>query len=136
MSEGDEYLLDASAVVKLLLDGEDDRAFGHSILELAFFEIANTLYRIAAHEQRLERDDADLLVEQVADLRNEVDVLSLQDAGGITRIYETAWATSLTIYDAGYVTAAASTDRTLVTTDSGIHDYAPADLTVSNVDAL
>jgi predicted nucleic acid-binding protein len=136
MSEGDEYLLDASAVVKLLLDGEDDRAFGHSILELAFFEVANTLYRIAAHEQRLERDDADLLVEQVADLRNEVDVLSLQDAGGITRIYETAWATSLTVYDAGYVTAAASTDRTLVTTDSGIHDHAPADLTVSNVDAL
>jgi predicted nucleic acid-binding protein len=136
MSEGDVYLLDASAVVKLLLDGEDDRAFGHSVLELAFFEVANTLYRIAAHEQRLERDDADLLVEQVADLRNEVNVLSLQDAGGITRIYETAWATSLTVYDAGYVTAAASTGRTLVTTDSGIHDHAPADLTVSNVDAL
>ncbi|WP_435078558.1 type II toxin-antitoxin system VapC family toxin [Halococcus sp. AFM35] len=136
MSQGDEYLLDASAVVKLLLDGEDDRAFGHSVLELAFFEVANTLYRIAAHEQRLERDDADLLVEQVADLRNEVDVLSLQDAGGIARIYEAAWATSLTVYDAGYVTAAASTSRTLVTTDSGIHDHAPADLTVSNVDAL
>jgi predicted nucleic acid-binding protein len=136
MSQGDEYLLDASAVVKLLLDGEDDRAFGHSVLELAFFEVANTLYRIAAHEQRLERDDADLLVGQVADLRNEVDVLSLQDAGGIARIYETAWATSLTVYDAGYVTAAASTSRTLVTTDSGIHDHAPADVTVSNVDAL
>ena len=136
MSEGDEYLLDASAVVKLLLDGEDNRAFGHSVLELAFFEVANTLYRIAAHEQRLERDDANLLIEQVADLRNEVDVLSLQDAGGIARIYETAWATSLTVYDAGYVTAAASTDRTLVTTDSGIHDHAPADLTVNNVDAL
>ena len=136
MSEGDEYLLDASAVVKLLLDGEDDRAFGHSMLELAFFEVANTLYRIAAHEQRLERGDADLLIEQVADLRNEVDVLSLQDAGGIARVYETAWETSLTVYDAGYVTAAASTDRTLVTTDSGIHDHAPADLTISNVDAL
>lgn len=134
MSEGDECLLDASAVVKLLLDGEDNRLFGHSLLELTFFEVANTLYRIAAHEQRLGRDDADLLVEQIADLRNEVDVLSLQDAGGIIQIYETAWATSLTVYDASYVAAAASTDRTLVTTDSGIHDHAPADVTVSGVE--
>ena len=136
MSDGDEYLLDASAVVKFLLDGEDDRAFGHSVLELAFFEVANTLYRIAVHEQRLDCADADLLVEQLGDLRNEVDVLSLQNAGGITQIYETAWATSLTVYDAGYVTAAASTDRTLVTTDGGIHDHAPADVAVSDIDAL
>ena len=136
MSEDERYLLDASAVVTLLLDGADDRAFGHSVLELTFFEVANTLYRIAANEQRLGRDDADLLVEQVADLRNEVDVLSLQDAGGIVEIYETAWATSLTVYDAGYVTAAPATGRTLVTTDSGIHDHAPADVTVIGVDAL
>ena len=136
MSEDDTFLLDASAVVKLLLDGEDDQAFGHAMLELGFFEVANTLYRIAAHEERLARDDADLLVEQVADLRNEIDVLSLQDAGGITRVYETAWDTSLTVYDAGHVAAAASTDRTLVTTDSGIHDHAPAQVAVDGVDVL
>lgn len=136
MSEDNTFLLDASAVVKLLLDGEDDRAFGHAMLELAFFEIANTLYRIAAHEQRLSRDDADLLVEQLADLRNEVEVLSLQDAGGIVRVYEMAWDTSLTVYDAGHVAAAASTEQTLVTTDGGIHDHAPADITVSGVDVL
>lgn len=133
---GDAYVLDASAVVKLLLEGEDDRAFGHAILELGFYEIVNTLYRIAAHEQHLSRDDADLLVAQLTDLRDEIDVLSLQDAGGIGRVYETAWETSLTVYDAGHVAAAASTGRTLLTTDGGIHDHAPADVTVSSVDAL
>lgn len=136
MSKDDAFLLDASAVVKLLLDGEDDRAFGHAVLELGFFEIANTLYRIAAHEQRLSRDDADLLVEQLADLRNEIEILSLQDVGGIGHVYETAWDTSLTVYDAGHVAAAASTDRTLVTTDSGLHDHAPPDVAVGNVDVL
>ncbi|WP_273837502.1 type II toxin-antitoxin system VapC family toxin [Halococcus sp. PRR34] len=136
MSEGDEFLLDASAVVKLLLDGEDDQAFGHAVLELGFFEVANTLYRIAAHEQRLSRDDADLLVEQLADLRNEIELLSLQDVGGIARVYETAWNTSLTVYDAGHVAAATSTKRTLVTTDSGIHDHAPPDVAVDDIDVL
>jgi predicted nucleic acid-binding protein len=136
MSEDNAYLLDASAVVKLLIEGEDDRAFGHAMLELAFFEVANTFYRIAAHEQRLSRDDADLLVEQLVDLRNETNVLSLQDAGGIAHVYETAWTTSLTVYDAGHVAAAAATERTLVTTDGGIHDHAPADVAVRNVDVL
>lgn len=136
MSEETRFLLDASAVVKLLLDGEDDQAFGHAMLELGFFEVANTLYRIAAHEQRLSRDEADLLVEQLADLRTEINVLSLQDANGIARVYETAWATSLTVYDAGHVAAAASTGRTLVTTDGGIHDHAPADVSVGDVDTL
>ena len=130
------YVLDASAVVKLLLEGEDDRAFGHAMLELGFYEIANTLYRIAAHEQRLSREDADLLVGQLTDLRDEIDVLSLEGAGGIGRVYETAWKTSLTVYDAGHVAAAASTGRTLLTTDGGIHDHAPADVTVSSVDVL
>lgn len=136
MSEDDGFLLDASAVVKLLLNGEDDQAFGHAVLELAFFEVGNTLYRIAAHEQRLSRDDADLLVEQLADLRNEIDILSLQDVGGIVRVYEAAWETSLTVYDAGHVAAAASTGRTLVTTDGGIHDHAPTDVAVDDVGAL
>lgn len=135
-SENETYLLDAAAVVKLLLDGEDDRAFGQTVLKLAFFEGANTLYRITAHEQRLARDEADLLVEQLSDLRNEIDVLALQDAGGIGCVYQTAWATSLTVYGASYVVAAEATERTLVTTNSGIHDHAPADVDVRGVDVL
>lgn len=135
MSAGDTFLLDATAVVELLLNGEDDQAFGYAVLDLTFFEVANTLYRIAAHEQRLSRDDADLLVAQLADLRPEIDVLSLQDAGGIDRVYETAWATSLTVYDASYVAAAEATGWTLVTTDSGIHDHT-AEIEVAGVDIL
>lgn len=104
-------------------------------LDLTYFEVANTLYRIAAHEQCLSRDVADLLVAQLADLRSEIDVLSLQDAGGIDRVYETAWATSLTVYDASYVAAAEATGLTLVTTDIGIHDHT-AEIEVAGVDIL
>lgn len=129
-----EVVLDASTVVKLLLDGADDQAFGHAVLELTFIEVANTLYRIAAHEERLSRDDAALLVEQLADLHEEVVLLSLQDIGEITRVYETAWTTSLTVYDATYVAAAAATERSLVTIDNGIHDHAPDNVDVVGID--
>lgn len=133
--DGDtELLLDASTVVKLLLDGKDDRMFGHAILELTVFEVTNTLYRIAAHEERLTREDATLLIEQLADLCEELEILSLQDAGGIVHIYETAWATSLTVYDAAYVGATEATDRVLVTVDGGIHDHAPDAVSVVGVE--
>jgi predicted nucleic acid-binding protein len=133
---GNGVVLDASAVVKLLLDGEDDQMFGHAVLELTFFEVANTLYRIIAHEERLSREDTALLIEQLADLQEEVDVLSLQDTGNIVRVYETAWATSLTVYDAAYVAAAEATGRSLVTTDRGIHDHASDSVKVVGVDSL
>lgn len=129
-------LLDASTVVKLLLDGKDDRAFGHVVLELTFLEVANTLYRIAAHEEQLTREDATLLIEQLADLREEVKVLSLQDAGGMVHVYETAWETSLTVYDAAYVGAAEATERPLVTIDSGLHDHASDTVAVVDVDRI
>lgn len=44
-SENEVFLLDAAAVVKLLLDGEDDKVFGHAVLELAFFEGTNSASR-------------------------------------------------------------------------------------------
>lgn len=130
------FLLDASTVVKLLLDGEDNRMFGHAVLELTMFEVTNTLYRIAAHEERLTREDATLLIEQLADLQEELELLSLQDAGGIVHVYETAWETSLTVYDAAYIGAAVATDRPLVTLDSGIHNHAPNAVTVVDIDKV
>lgn len=134
--QGNRVVLDASAVVKLLLVGKDDQMFGHAVLELTFFEVANTLYRITAHEERLSREDTALLIEQLADLREEVDVLSLQDTGDITRVYETAWTTSLTVYDAAYVAAAEATGCSLVTTDRGIHDHASDGVKVVGVDSF
>lgn len=134
--QGNGLLLDASTVVKLLLDGKDDRAFGHAVLELTFLEVANTLYRIAAHEEQLTREDATLLIEQLTDLREEVEILSLQDAGGITHVYETSWETSLTVYDAAYVGAAEATERPLVTIDSAIHDHASDTVAVVGVDRI
>lgn len=102
--------------MKLLLDGKDAR--------------------IAAHEERLTREDATLLIEQLADLCEELETLSLQDADGIVHIYETAWETSLTEYDAAYVGATDATDRVLVTVDSGIHDHAPDAVTVVGVERI
>lgn len=133
-SQDNQVILDASTVVKLLLEGDDDQAFGHAVLNLTFLEVANTLYRITAHEDRLAREDATLLIEQLTDLREEVEILSLQDAGGITHVYETAWETSLTVYDAAYVGAAEATGRSLVTIDSGIHDHAPKSVDVVKAD--
>lgn len=121
---------------ELLLDGKDDRMFGHAILELTVFEVTNTLYRIAAHEERLTREDATLLIEQLADLREELEILSLQDASGTVHIYETAWETSLTVYDAAYIGAAEATDRVLVTIDGGIHDHAPDAVSVVGVERI
>lgn len=135
-SRNNRVVLDASAVVELLLDGEDDQMYGHAVLELTFFEVANTFYRIAAHEERLSREDTALLVEQLADLREEVDVLSLLDIVGIIRVYETAWATSLTVYDAAYVAAAEATGRSLVTSDGGIHNHAPEGVDVAGTNAF
>jgi predicted nucleic acid-binding protein len=135
-NQDNRVVLDASAVVKLLIDGDDDQMFGHAVLELTFFEVANTLYRIAAHEERLSREDTALLVEQLADLDEEVDVLLLQDIGNIIRVYETAWSTSLTVYDAAYVAAAEATGCSLVTSDSGIHDHVPDGVDVAGIDAF
>lgn len=132
MAEQGPYLFDANAIVTAARSGRVDRLFGHHTLELGFFESTNVIWKLSAFRQEYTRDQGEDIVSLIQDLREEMNVL-ISDDLNLQAVYETAWDTGLTAYDASYIIGAYDTDAMLVTDDGGIHDQAPDDISLMGV---
>jgi predicted nucleic acid-binding protein len=129
------YLFDANAVVDLLDAAEYDPLLGEATLELMFYEATNVLWKIAAHRQDISRETGAGLADQLDGLRSEMQVYNLGDVPA-ARVYEVAWDTGQSAYDAAYVATADARDLPLVTSDGGIHDHAPERVRVVSPDDM
>lgn len=112
-----------------------DQATDETTLAVAFTEAGNAFWRQAAHEQRISREAGADILAYLADLRQDMTVLTLTDVGP-TEVYEAAWDYGMTYYDAAYIEAARQREATLVSEDGGIHTNSPDSVTVVRVSDL
>lgn len=129
-------LLDASAVVKFILGDENegvDRIFDNSVLDLTFYEAANSFWKAAALQDRISEEDAEEAANILTALREEVEVIPVQDLSS-GKIMEIALAEEITYYDSSYIAGAAEKEIPLVTQDGELSEKAKKYVEVEKID--
>ena len=125
-----KYLLDASALIPLLLD------LGEKVLEIAtkaqlyatdltLYEIGNGLWKLVALLKVMDLEDALELMDvvQVLVAKEFLKVVSYRELD-LKKALELAIRERLTLYDTTYIIAAVSLNATLVTEDERLRDKA------------
>ena len=108
------YILDSSAIFKVIKEGDVETLLSNHTLELARYELGNTIWKQHILH-KLSNDELKRLVRLIKE------VLSLMEVSGIDcheeEILSIAEELKLTFYDASYVFHAISMGASLVTED-------------------
>ncbi|KXA92967.1 hypothetical protein AKJ65_06830 [candidate division MSBL1 archaeon SCGC-AAA259E19] len=129
-------LLDASAVVKFILEDEDvgvERIFDNQVLDLTFYEAGNSFWKAAALQDRISEDDAEDAANILDDLREEVEVIRVKNLN-LEKIMEIALEEEITYYDSSYIAGAEEKDAPLVTQDGELSKNAEKYVEVEKID--
>lgn len=129
-------LLDASAVVKFILENENngvDRIFDNSVLDLTFYEAGNSFWKAAALQDRITEEDAEEAATILTALRKEVEVIPIKDLDS-EKIMKIALKEEITYYDSFYITAAAEKEIPLVTQDGELSKKAKEYVKAEKID--
>ncbi|KXA95680.1 hypothetical protein AKJ65_01215 [candidate division MSBL1 archaeon SCGC-AAA259E19] len=129
-------LLDASAVVKFILEDENngvDRIFDNRVLDLTFYEAGNSFWKAAVLQDRIAEEDAEEAANFLTALREEVEVIPIKDLSS-GRIMEIALEEEITYYDSSYIAGAAEKEVPLVTQDGELSKKAEKYVEVEKID--
>ena len=125
------YLFDASSIFKAIKENRVAILSGNLTLELARYELGNTLWKqtLREHLNREELRELTTLTTQVLNL------MRLQTiAGHEEEVLETALELNLTFYDASYLYSAKQNNLPFVTEDTQLRKRAEPAHTVQNLD--
>lgn len=128
-------LLDASAVVKFILEDENngmDRIFDNSVLDLTFYEAGNSFWKAAALQDKITGEDAGDAANILTALQEEVEVIPIQDLDS-GKIMEIALEEEITYYDASYIVGAVEKEIPLVTQDGELSEKAEKYVVVEKI---
>ncbi len=129
-------LLDASAVVKFILENENsgvDRIFDNNLLDLTFYEAGNSFWKAATLQDRITEEDAEDAANILNGLRKEVEVIPVKDLDS-EKVMEIALKEEITYYDSSYITGAVEKDIPLVTQDGKLSKKAEKYVEVEKID--
>ncbi len=128
-------LLDASAVVKFILEDENngvDRIFDNSVLDLTFYEASNSFWKAAALQERITEEDAVEAADILTALREEVEVIPVEDLDP-EKIMRIALEEEITYYDSSYIAGAAKKEIPLMTQDGELSKKAEKYVVVEKI---
>lgn len=131
-------VFDTSSLMSLCLDdGAPDLSviFDEHVLDLAFYEAGNVLWKAHTLQDRLTTEEHEQLTVVVSGLREEVVVQTLEDIGFKT-VMSVASETGLTFYDAAHLACAIDVDGTLITEDKSLRSVADDRIRASSVMTL
>ncbi len=128
-------VFDTSSLMSLCLDDDAPElsiVFDEHVLDLAFYEAGNVLWKAQTLQDRLTAEEQSQLISIVSDLREEVVVQTLDDIG-FEAVMDIASETELTFYDAAHLTCAIEVDGALITEDESLRAVADDRITASSV---
>ncbi len=125
------YLFDASSVFKAIKENRVEILAGNLTLELARYELGNTLWKqtLREHLNREELRELTTLTTQVLSLMHVQTIAEHEE-----EVLETALELNLTFYDASYLYSAKQNNLPLVTEDTHLRKSAEPAQTVQNLD--
>jgi predicted nucleic acid-binding protein len=127
-------LFDASSLLAAVKAGRLDLLVGGRVHWLTLYEVCNALWRESRLLGRLTGEEAVRVMEVVADVVGEMEVLGVR--GSEAEVLRVALSTGLTAYDASYVVVAAGEGLTLVTEDLRLRRGAEGHVEVVSVSEL
>jgi len=120
-------LFDASAILNLFRNDEAAALLQGHTIDLAFYEVGNSIRRKVSVEKALTLEEGALALDS---LTKVMDAMGLVQRANHRDVLETAAQGQLTFYDASYLCAAEGAKTTLVTDDKHLFDVAKKRLRV------
>ncbi|MBS7623066.1 type II toxin-antitoxin system VapC family toxin [Candidatus Bathyarchaeota archaeon] len=116
------YILDSSAIFKTIKEGDVETLLGNHTIDLARYELGNTVWKQHVLHKKLSNDESRRLVRLIKE------VLSIMEVSGIgcreEEILSIAQELHLTFYDSSYVLYSKEKNLPLVTEDETITEKA------------
>lgn len=110
-----KYLFDSSAIFKAIKENKIEILVGNYTLELARYELGNTLWKSFRYEEKITNMQIKSILKIVKRVLGLMEVLQI--SCDEEEIFETANKLKVTFYDASYVHYAKSKSLTLITED-------------------
>ena len=120
-------LFDASAIMNLSRNDRSAALLEGNTIDLAFYEIGNSIRRKVCVEKALTMEEGTLALDS---LTNVMTAMGIAERVNHATVLQTASRESLTFYDASYLCAAEATNEELVTDDKHLYDAAKKRLKV------
>ncbi len=114
------YVFDSSAIFKTIKEENLDHLVGNYTVELARYELGNTLWKERTLHRKLSSDELKRLTRLIREVLGVMQVLGINSHE--EEILDTAEKLKITFYDAAYVFYAKEKNLPLVTEDEKIID--------------
>jgi len=113
-------IMDASSLVILIMEGDVEKAFDNSVLDLTFYEADNVFWKKKVLQESISSEELEDAMELLDLLKEELEVLEPE----IKKTMKLAEQKEVAFYDASYLAAARKKDEKLVTEDSKLRSKA------------
>lgn len=114
-------LFDASAILNLVRDDQSIALLQGATIDLAFYEVGNSIRRNVCLEKVLTMEEGTLALDSLMDIMSAMRLAQRANHGAVLK---TASQRDLTFYDASYLCAAEAAKEVLVTDDKRLFEVA------------
>lgn len=113
-------IFDTSSMVKLLIDGEVEKLFDSTVLDLSFYEAGNVFWKKHKLQDELSEKQCKEMIKLLDRLEAEVEVTQPDKE----EIIDIANRNKITFYDSSYIATAKENNEKLVTEDKKLRKKA------------